>query len=529
MATLGNLTYIGAGNLYQYDGHRTHESGYVMYPTIYCTTGDNPGDQVFPDDTGGGYWSYITLWETVDSAGNRHRSGTSAPYSIHIPSHDAEDTQWVKYFAAPLSLSHRNGVKILCTIYRTEKNGSEYYRVQTFEDMDYENIKSNTEVIAGDNWISEYDTTSDADLITHERLYAQPDGSGVGSHDPIIGGIAHMVECNRRLWMASAERPHILMYSTEYEFGIPVAYSLGQELDIGKRITGLASHEDGVIVFTEDEAYLVYGNGPNAALDPTSGAFEIVKLRGTGCTQPRSIVSIPQGILFLGKDVLYLINRNQEFARIGNPIKGYLNNTKTVLDAVFKPDDNQVWYSLNSAKTIVIDLSSEGLGQQGSVLMQPRFTAFKFRSITPTLLVENYMLDAAGNLYEKKPGTYVDLASVSPDPIAAALTTNFTTFGVPGWKRIHNAAVRGVFEPCTIVVSSDATDTDSIESFTAVQILAATRRGTSELRHHVAYQKGITFQVKFSDSGSTYGAHTLYDVFLEVSVPSNYLEATNIQ
>jgi hypothetical protein len=394
--------------------------------------------------------------------------------------------------------------------------------------MDYENIKSNTEVIAGDNWISEYDTTSDADLITHERLYAQPDGSGVGSHDPIIGGIAHMVECNRRLWMASAERPHILMYSTEYEFGIPVAYSLGQELDIGKRITGLASHEDGVIVFTEDECYIVIGDGPNAALDPASGVFEIIKLRGTGCTQPRSIVSTPQGIIFLGKDVLYLINRNQEISRIGNPIKGYLTNAYTILDAIYKPDDNQVWYSLTTNRTFVIDLSSEGMGPSGSVIMQPRFTVFIF-PMTPFNMAQNYMLDSAGYLYEKKPGTYVDLVSVSPRPIVCTLTTNFTTFGVPGWKRIHKAAVRGFFDDCTINVYSDATDSNSTESYTPAQILAATRRNTTELTHHVAFQKGITFQVMVQDFGATYGAHTLYDVFLEVSVPSNYLEATNIQ
>lgn len=154
------------------------------------------------------------------------------------------------------------------------------------------------------------------------------------SHDPApparFGCVGKL-----RMWLAGQYNPFRVSFSMESLRGEVPAFPdfPGYFLDFDSEITGLASIDDTVAVFTERETYLVTGDGPDRI---GNGSFQVRPIGvGVGCSDWRSVASSPIGIFFAGNQTIWLLPRGIAApVNIGSMITETLRQYPVVISAV---------------------------------------------------------------------------------------------------------------------------------------------------------------------------------------------------
>lgn len=113
---------------------------------------------------------------------------------------------------------------------------------------------------------------------------------------------------------------------------------------------GISSMDDKVILFKRSNLFYFYGEGPNE-LGVGNTFTEIFKIStDVGCTEPRSIVQTPVGIIFKSLKGYYLLSRDLQLGRIGEPISSY--DSLTCNNALLLEKRNEVRF-LTSSVTLI--------------------------------------------------------------------------------------------------------------------------------------------------------------------------------
>lgn len=129
----------------------------------------------------------------------------------------------------------------------------------------------------------------------------------------VIGNILFLRSVGNRMFAVPANDPNTVIYSKnslEKNLEFPVEFRV--EFPEDDAITGIADLDDKLIVFFPNKAYVVYGSGPDIL--GNGSQYEIQPLPGTiGCSNNKSIVEIPQGVMFQNYDRLYILDRSLNF------------------------------------------------------------------------------------------------------------------------------------------------------------------------------------------------------------------------
>lgn len=145
-----------------------------------------------------------------------------------------------------------------------------------------------------------------------------------------------------------------IYYSKLLESGKQVEFNDRLYVDIdskGGPVTALSELNDAIVVFKENHIYAINGDGPN---NLGQGNFqEPVELTtDVGCTEPRSLVEIPQGIMFKSARGIYLLS-GQGVSYIGEMVEAY--NSQTITSAEILPEENVVYFLTDEGVTLVYD------------------------------------------------------------------------------------------------------------------------------------------------------------------------------
>jgi hypothetical protein len=117
-------------------------------------------------------------------------------------------------------------------------------------------------------------------------------------------------------------------------------------------ITGLATMADNLIVFRERQIYIVGGDGPdNVGLGGEFTPSRIIS-EDVGCTEQRSIVRIPTGILFKSAKGIYLLGGDLGLTYIGAPVEDY--NNEAITSAVALTGNHEVRFT-TASRTLIYD------------------------------------------------------------------------------------------------------------------------------------------------------------------------------
>lgn len=321
-ATLGTNLHFQGGYLSEFDGENLFENGFL-------------GGQNAPDlntasaGTLTGTFSYITVMKYIDKNGQITRSSPSLSKTTGAISAK-------KVIITPGVSPY--GVKAKSCIvefYRTTNGGSTFYYIgELLVDM-YGTIPTFEDQI------------SDINIADNTILYTS---GGVLENNPAPSNKS-AIQGGNRMFLIGLEDENEAAYSKKKLFGECVNFSdfFRIRFDLSQYNTsgGLTAQgymDDKYIAFKKNSIFYVSGDGPNElGNNDTFSSPELISSE-TGCTDPRSVVLTPEGLMFKGEKGIYLLNRGLGTNYIGAPVEEF--NQYNISSAVHLDDRNQVVFTL---------------------------------------------------------------------------------------------------------------------------------------------------------------------------------------
>jgi len=336
-----NCLYISGGHMFVWDGLRMFPCGFTVPPEIVSLTASTTGG-LTPSTT----YSYVACYEYVDRYGQIHRSAPSLPMSITLGV--GEDSVYVVIRTCADKWNYIQGA---CpdtigtiVIYRTVGNGTLYHLACKAADNCDQIDASDRTVI---------DTISDAVLAAYPYLYTT---GGVMDNDP-----PPPTEClcyhKNRLWVVDSESGDIC-YSKEIVNGEGVSFSYANRVQTGSAVNApiaLVSMDDNLIVFWDDKIGVVCGDGCNdLGQGSTLTTPRTVSPEGLAPDERRSVVVVPDGIMYKSHNGIKLLDRSLQVQDIGHSVVDYTDSTVTgegasIVGASYNASKHQTLFTLAKA------------------------------------------------------------------------------------------------------------------------------------------------------------------------------------
>ncbi len=398
---IGGDLHITGGFLSMYDGYLPVEHNFFLWPdqtqsTItnswaWSETGGNMASK--PDSaTNANAYFYQYVYEWTDNQGNAFRSAPSIPIAITTTGAVAIGSVTLQIPTLRLTMKVANPVKIV--IYRWSVAQQIYYQVTS--------ITSPTLNSTTTDSISYTDTLADATILGNNILYTT--GGVVEDVNAPASNIVSLFDT--RLWLVNAEDPNVLWFSKQCIEATPVEMSDLFTLFVPPTtatqgstgpITGLAPMDDKLIVAKRNAFLYINGTGPDNTGANNQYSQPIFITATVGCSNQKSFVLIPQGLLFQSDKGIWLLDRGLNTSYIGSPVEDFTLGA-TVLSAVNIPQTNQVRFILDSGVTLMYDYF---YGQWGTFIGVPAVSSCVFQHM-------HAFINEFGEAYQESIGSYQD-------------------------------------------------------------------------------------------------------------------------
>src|SRR5262249_55406845 len=103
-----------------------------------------------------------------------------------------------------------------------------------------------------------------------------------------------------------------------------------------------------------DRIFKVYGKGTNALGQSNDLTAPALLSSDCGCIEPRSVVVVPDGIMFLSAKGIYLLNRKEEVIYIGGPVDYWTSNYTACTSARMLPSAREVRFVMTTPKAPLV-------------------------------------------------------------------------------------------------------------------------------------------------------------------------------
>lgn len=408
--------HFTGGFLWMYDGVKPVEHGFFQYPAgITFAIGAVGG--MIPQL----YYYYVT-YEWTDAVGNIHRSAPSIPIAVTTVAAGSTVTLTIP------TLRHT---------YKTGQNPVRIvvYRWSVAQPIPYQ-ITSITNPVLNDptvNTINVADNRSDAQIIGNLILYTT---GGVVEHI-IAPACSASTLFKSRMFLVDAEDRNLLWFSKQVIENVPVEFSdlftiyvpptIGALGNTGPIIT-ISAMDDKLIIFKRNAIYYITGNGPDNTGANNDFSDPIFITATVGCTNLKSVVLTPIGLIFQSDKGIWLLGRDLQTQYIGAPVDDF--NDMNVVAAQTILGDTQIRLTLES---------SNGLTR--TTLVYDYFYAqwFVFTNIagiSTTIYGALYTSLSADKrtVIQENPGVYLDNLT----PVNMRFTTAWINLaGLQGFERAY--------------------------------------------------------------------------------------------
>lgn len=417
---IANTLHLTGGHLWMYDSVRPVEHGFHVWPeNIAGTTTTGSGGLIAQT------YFYVFTYEWTDNQGNLHRSAPSIPFEQITTTGSSTNTLYVPTLRLTYKVSP-NPVRIIG--YRWSTAQQTYYQFTSVTSP----VINNTAV----DYVIITDTNSDAAILGQTLLYTT---GGVIENIAAPASIASALFKNR-LFIIDAEDQNLLWYSKQVIQNVPVEMSdlltlyvaptSGAQGSTGP-MTAISAMDDKLVIFKKDAIYYLTGTGPDNTGAQNDFSDPIFITSSVGCTNPDSIVLMPNGLMFQSDKGIWMLGRDLSTRYIGAPVESY--NSILVKSAEAIPGTNQVRFILADNKTtLMYDYFFDQWG-----------TFSNLQAISATLYQGYHTyLNQYGQVLQETPGTYVDGSS----PVLVSFTTSWINLaGVQGYERFYFLYLLGTY------------------------------------------------------------------------------------
>ena len=463
-----NNLHVTGGILNMYDGSAVSEHGFPIYPYVSISS---------PVTNTTVSYSYQAVYSWIDAQGQTHRSATSVEqlYTLAVP---IDVGHAVSYQVTNLPFTSKSGVKI--EIYRTTANGTVLYFLTQIDN----NLTANASTILTDN-------VTDANILGRMQLYTT---GGVLDNDNAPACTAITLHQNR-MFLVDALYKDVIWYSkyiipnSAGAVGVPVEFSAYFQLKVnstGDAITGLASMDEKLVIFTKKKIYYATGSGAVEGPDDTGngGSFTVVPLPfDVGCIYHGSIAVTRAGVMFQSEKGIWLLDRSLQASYIGQDVEPTVLGDNIVCTLV-REDTNQVlFFDNNNGEIIVYDtLVGQWAVWSWAPLDNPSGVAQYLVNGAPTVVA----LNADGNVYQTLPwssgtqladdGTWIQLQTI---------TAWIKVAGLNGFERLRRILVLGDFKSAFILNYAIFFDYKSSPTMQGSMEIDAADTGTSTFQRRI--------------------------------------------
>jgi hypothetical protein len=336
---LGDLTLVGGEMPRTFDGTTLAEStlhwlteaeafspatGSVFAGTVAFT-------KDYADDNGYTWplqMRTAACFVVVDTQGYVHRSAPSVPQSLTlgapVPPSDSTtyEPTWSVRPPPPTAFRLQVGQELRVQFFASDFALEGEGPMHLIADVAWSEIET-----AGGAWAWTAGQPDIRAYTQHEVLYT--DGNVLEAHPPPM--FRDIAVTPRRIFGVSSERPTEVWYSKILESLVAPEFNGTLLLQMSPRdeLVACAAMDEKVILFTRDSVLFVAGSGPD---NTGRGAYPPPQVipSDTGCVNRRSVVEMPQGVMFLGKRGMMLVDRALQVSYVGGPVEEL---TKTTINS----------------------------------------------------------------------------------------------------------------------------------------------------------------------------------------------------
>lgn len=391
-AKVGEAIYYTNGRTAAMDSRGGYESGFELRPTfnytqvITGTANPNVASKTF---------SYIALYTFYNGKGEIERSIPSTSLTITTPS----NASYIQIVVKTIALTYKDfeyydDVNLFqyitkqlvdVVLYRTENNGSVFYRCSNIS-----NRPINNSVLL-------LDAISDTDLRNNERMYTT---GGVLESDSTPNA-KFSTSGGNRLFLGGLEEQDEIAYSKKQLFGEGVSFSDFYRIRVSSGasadktpISALGYMDGKLIIYRQQSIYFIQGDGPNELGLGEFSEPEIIS-SDVGCTEPRSVLNVPMGVMFKSRKGIYLLGRGLSVEYIGAPVEDF--NQYYVISSIVSDKYNEARFYLSSGDCIVYNF-----------LFQT-WSTFKNQTVVNADIWKSQPVSIKNNLiYKETENTYLD-------------------------------------------------------------------------------------------------------------------------
>lgn len=500
-----NEAFISGSVLTSYDGRATFDYGFLRGPTFDSLTVTNGGFAM-----AAGTYLYGAVDEFRSSTGLLYRSPTLSTGTATTSGGASK----VDVVYAGVGLGNKQTMSTLFgtssatptvqALYRSVVGGTVLQRITTEPDTA---------------------TTTYLDQTAESSTFADryPDATyGLASRPAMYtaGGILDdyappscitMFRHVDRLFVLSGDQ-RTWWYSKAFQDDNGVAPGFNQAFRIvfeEAQVAG-ATLDDKCIFFSATSISYMLGLGP--APNGTASDFSTpTRIQvDTGCSNPRSIVSTPDGIMYVNERGICLLTRGLEVVQIGKPVQTTLASYPHITSAVLVPEQSQVRFTCNNSATSPtagVTLVYDYVERQWSTF---RHTATGYSYGCPYADACLYrgewtFVTPNGYAYQESSSTYLDGSAYVPMTIETAWVS---ASGPMSFVSVRNFSMHGQSQTdhdLTVSVGFDsASSYDQVAAFAAQS--AVTTVGPEEFTLTIGTRRKCnTIRFKVADSTPTTG------------------------
>lgn len=359
-AQVNGCAVIASGTSWTWDGEHITETVPHLYPELVSVADNGSGAA----NLDAGTYQYRVVAQFEDAQGNLHRSDGSpvlkldddpaAPVSqVTLASASTVKVTWIN---AASAISCRDGASMPAmrwAVYRRRIDAPDDGTVNANAIWKLVAITGGT---AGSKSGERYYTdTLDEDGIRNQAVgdFLETDAIGIGEVAVYAPGCQEdiVVAKGRAFAVSSARRDEVLYshYLTPREavkWTAEFAIRLTSNQYGTPDVVGLAAIDEKLLVFTKDEVFVVFGDGPDAQGQNDTFTPPVPVHGALGCTDRRSIVSVPQGVMYRTARGIYLLDRAFAPRYVGAPVEDALG-TNTIRTATYVREQAEVRFTLS--------------------------------------------------------------------------------------------------------------------------------------------------------------------------------------
>lgn len=405
-AEIGNDLLISGGFLWMYDGYLPIEHNFFLWPDIAPTTPPDPINTAVAawSATGGSIaakpdgstntdaYYYQFTYEWTDNQGNAYRSAPSIPIAITTTGALTTGSVVLKIPTLRLTMKTANPVKVV--VYRWSVAQQIYYQVTSITSPLLNTTTADS--------VTFTDTFADATILGNNILYT----TGGVVEDVNAPATNLMTIFDTRLWTVDSEDQNRLWFSKQVIEATPVEMSdlftvfvpptTSTQGSTGP-IKSIAPMDDKLIIGKKNALLYINGTGPDNTGANNQYSPPTFITATVGCENQKSIVLIPNGLMFQSDKGIWLLDRGLNTSYIGAPVEDYMAGA-TVLSAVNVPETNEVRFTLDTGITLMYDYYYD---QWGTFVNVPCVSSCIFEGM-------HTFINEAGAAFQEREGYYLD-------------------------------------------------------------------------------------------------------------------------